>query len=122
MDLSCLAVRIARDDAFPERFQAPHLCLDPASGVVSGPAFPGCPSQALCGFEDFVASFGGGAVLAPSSPVLADGYDRFATTFQDCSVTTPSVMGAIAGHGVDRFIGRDLVQQMRRNGAVTLVA
>src|SRR5690606_16307716 len=78
--------------------------------------------QALCGLEDLVAGLGCGTVLAPSPPVLADGYDRRSTALEDRAMASPCVKSAIAGHGADLFIRRDLGQQVGQNGAVTLVA
>ena len=36
LDFGSLAVGVSRGDTFPERLEAAHLCLDPASDVISG--------------------------------------------------------------------------------------
>lgn len=45
-----------------------------------------------------------------------------AAAIQDCSVATPGVKGAVAGHGADLLTGRDLIQQVRQHRAVTFTA
>lgn len=35
-----ISVGVSSGDAFTEGFEAPNLGLDPASGIVSSPAFP----------------------------------------------------------------------------------
>jgi len=72
--------------------------------------------------KDFVAGFGGGAILPPSAPVPADGDDCGAPALEDRAMASPCVKSAIAGHGADLFVNRDLLQQMGQNGAVAPVA
>lgn len=59
---------------------------------------------------------GGGTILPPSSPALADGNDRRATAFQDRRVATARVERAVAGYGANLFTGRYLRQQVGRTG------
>ncbi len=50
-----LAVGISCRDALTERLEATHLCFDPASDVVSGPALPECPTVSPGGAQGFVS-------------------------------------------------------------------
>lgn len=51
-----LAVRVSGGDAFAKGFQAAHLGLDAAAGVVSGPALPECPAVVPGGTQGFAAA------------------------------------------------------------------
>ncbi|GLC62862.1 hypothetical protein PLESTB_001952400 [Pleodorina starrii] len=62
---------------------------------------------------DVVAGASGRAVLLPEAPVLADRDNGGAAAIQDGRVATPGVKGAIAGHGADLLIGRDLIASVR---------
>ena len=90
--------------------------------MIAGPALPDGSAEALGRAKDLVAGFGSGAILPPSPPILADGDDRGAAALQDRGVAAARVERAVSGHGADRLIGRDLVQEIRQNGTVTLVA
>jgi hypothetical protein len=95
LDFSSLAVGISRGDAFPERLEAAHLCLDPASGVVSGPALPERPAIVAGGAQGFVPGRCRRAVLFPKSAVLTDRNDRGCLSGDDSGVATAGVIGAI---------------------------
>jgi hypothetical protein len=60
--------------------------------------------------------------LPPEATVLAERYDGGAAAIQDCGMAAPGVKGAVAGHGADLFIRRDLIQQVRQYRAVPLTA
>jgi hypothetical protein len=94
-DLGRLAVWVPCGDALTEGFQAPHLRLDPASDVVSGPALPECPAIVLGGAQSFVSRDCGRAVLFPRAPVLADRDDRGGLAVDDGGVASSRVTGAV---------------------------
>lgn len=56
LDFRSLTVWVSGGDTLTESFEAPHLCLDPASDVVSGPALPECPAIVPGGTQGFVSS------------------------------------------------------------------
>ena len=76
MDFCGLAVRVSCGGAVSEGLGAPHLCPDPASGIVFGPAFPDRPSVVARDTEGFGPGDCGRAVHFPRSPGLADRDDR----------------------------------------------
>ena len=80
--------------------------------MISTPEPPGCPTEALARPEDIVTGAGGRAVFLSHASVLADRYDGGAAAIEDCGVAPAGIKGAIAGHGADLFMGRDLVQQV----------
>jgi len=45
LNLSDLAVKVARHQPLAQQFHAMHLCLDAAPAVVSAPVSPECPAQ-----------------------------------------------------------------------------
>lgn len=90
--------------------------------MIARPVPPDGSAEALGGPQDFIARSGRSAVFSPSASVFADRNDRRATSIVDRLVAAPCIEGTISGHGADLFIGRDLVQQMGKNGAVSLVA
>ncbi len=112
----------SRDAILSPKIEAAHLRLDPTSDVIAGPSFPDRPPEVPGRPKDFIARLCGRAVLLPEAPVLADGYDSDAATREDRGVAAAGVEGPIAGHGANRLIGRDLVEQVWKDGAVALTA
>lgn len=90
--------------------------------MIAGPVLPVGSPKAFARPKDVVAGTGGRAVLLPKASVLADRDDGRAAAIDDCGVTPPGVEGAVAGHGADLFIGRDLIQQIRQHRAVAFAA
>ena len=76
LDFGGLAVGVSCGDTFAKGPEAAHLRLDPASGMVSGPAFPERPAVVPCGTQGFVSGLRCRAVFLPRSVVLADRDDR----------------------------------------------
>jgi hypothetical protein len=76
LDFSGLAVGVSCGHAFAKCLQAAHLRLDPAPGVVSGPAFPEGSAIVPGGAQGFVAGDCCRAVLFPTPSVLPDQVDR----------------------------------------------
>lgn len=109
-------------DAFAESLEAPHLRLDPASDMASGPAFPERPTVAEGGAQGCVSGDRGRAVLFPRPPVLADRDDRRSLAADDGVVTAAGVAGAVGGHCADPLTLGDLVEQFRQDRAVTIAA
>lgn len=110
MDFGGLAVGVSCGDAFTEGLEAPHLCFDPASDVVSRPSLPKRPAIVPGGTQGFVAGDCGRAVLFPRSAVLPDGDDRGSLAVFDGCVAAARVIGAVGSHSADLFAFRDLVQ------------
>src|SRR6056297_3209772 len=94
LDFGGLAVWISCADAFSEGLQAPHLCFDPASDMVSGPAFPECSAVVSGGAQGFVAGARRRTVLFPWSAVLADRDDRSGMTVDDGGMAAAGAIGA----------------------------
>jgi hypothetical protein len=86
LDFGGLAVWVSRGDALAAGVEAAHLCLDPASGVVSGPALPECPAVVPGGAQCFVSGDRSWAVFFPGPPVFANGDDRGGLPVDDCGV------------------------------------
>lgn len=82
--------------------------------MIARPVLPDRAPKVPCGAQDVIARPRGRAILLPEAPVLADGYDGVATTIEDCGVATAGVEGTISGHGADRLIRGELVQQVRQ--------
>jgi len=70
------AVWVSCSDAFTESLEAPHLRLDPASDMVSCPAFPERPAIVPGCAQGFVSGDCCRAVLFPGPTVLPDRNDR----------------------------------------------
>ena len=117
-----MAVGVSGCYALTEGLEAPHLCLDPASDVVSGPAFPECPAIVPGGAQGFVSRDRGRAVLFPRTPVLTDRDDRSGLPVDDGGVAAAGVIGTVRRHCADLLAFGDLVQQLWQNGAVTVAA
>ena len=107
-----LAVRVSWHDPFPEALEAVHPGLDPAADMVSRPRLPERPAQVPGCVEDLVSRNGRGAVSLPGTTVTADRYDAVRTSFDDRLMATSRIIGAVGGDGIDRFVGRDLGQQL----------
>ncbi len=58
----------------------------------------------------------------PRRPFLRIGMMAVPPRSDNCGVTLPGVEGAAADHRADRFIGRDLIQQIRQHKAVAFAA
>jgi hypothetical protein len=114
VDFGGLAIRILGHDAFAEGFQAAHLRLDPAAGVVSGPALPEGSAVMPGGAQGFVAGARGRAIVFPWPPIPADRDDRGGVTGGDGLVAATRVIGAIGGHCADLLIDRVLPEQVRQ--------
>ena len=102
--------------------EAPHPGFDPASGVIAGPSFPDRPPETLRCPQDVVSGLGCGAVLFPAAAIPADRNDRRAATLEDRGVAASGVESPVAGHGADLLVWWELVQKVRQDGAVALVA
>ncbi|KPP97538.1 MAG: hypothetical protein HLUCCA12_18220 [Rhodobacteraceae bacterium HLUCCA12] len=76
VDFCGLSVGVSCHDALAEGFQAAHLRLDPAAGVVSGPAFPEGPAVVPRGAQGVVSGACCGAVFFPKTSVPADRDER----------------------------------------------
>ena len=74
------------------------------------------------GAQDVVSCDGCRAVLFPSAPVAADGSDPVGPSVDNRAVAPARVPGTIRGDGIERFVWRDLLQQFRQQGAVSLAA
>lgn len=122
VDFGGLAIWIPRGDALTEGLQASHLGLDSATGVVSGPPLPECPTVVTRGAQGFVARLGSRAVLFPSSTVPSGRYDCRATACDDGAVAAAGIVGTIRGHGADVLVLGDLAQQVRQDWAVAFPA
>ena len=90
--------------------------------MVSGPALPERPAMVPGGAQCFVSGDCGRAVFFPRSTILADQDDRDCVALEDRCMAAAGVVGAVSGHRADLFAFGDLVQQLRRNGAVTFAA
>ena len=85
LDFGGLAVWVSGGDALAEGLEAPHLRLDPASDVVSGPALPECPAIVPGRAQGFVSRDRCRAVLLPRPTVLADRVEGMnATGSREC--------------------------------------
>lgn len=122
MDFGGWAVRVSRHDALAEGFQAAHLGLDPAAGVVSGPPFPKRPAEMSGGTQRLVSRHRCRAVLLPQPPVFADWNDRGGLPVNDGGVAAARVVGAVGSDGANLLARRDLVQQVGQHGAVAVAA
>jgi len=83
LDFGSLAVWVSRGDTLSKGLEAPHLCLDPASGVISGPALPERPAMVPGGAQGIVSGDCGRAILFPRPPVPADRDDRCGLAVDD---------------------------------------
>lgn len=122
VDFGGLAIWVSGSDPLAEGFQAPHLCLGPASDMVAVPSFPGCTTFFANVAQDCVSRDCGRAVLTPKPPVLADRDDGCGLVFEDSGVASAGVVGPVRRNGADLLALRDLVEQGRQGGAVTLPA
>lgn len=120
LDFGGLAVWVSRGDAFSECLEAPHLGLDPASEVISGPALPERPSIVPGGTQRFVAGDCGRAVFFPRPAVLSDRDDGSGLAVDDGSVAAARIIGPVGGDRADVFSFRDLTEQLWQNRAVTI--
>ena len=103
MDLSSLAVWISCGDAFAKSLEAAHLRLDPASGVVSGPAFSECPTVVPGGTKGFVSGNRRRAVLFQRTSIFVDRDDRSSLPVNDSGVAltcVTSLLPRTAAHGI----------------------
>lgn len=71
MDFGGLSLGVSCHDAFAADFEAAHLRLDPASGVVSVPALPERPTVVASGTQCFVADLCRRAIFFPRPTMLA---------------------------------------------------
>lgn len=113
---------ISCHDTLAEGFQAAHLRLDPAAGVVAGPAFPERPPVVLRRAQGVVAGACSRAVFFPKTSVLSDRDDRNGIAFDDGLVAAACVIGAVGGDRTDQLFLWDLAEQVGQHGAVAVAA
>ena len=97
LDFGSLVVWVSRGDTLPKGLEAPHLCLDPTSCVISGPALPERPAIVPGGAQGIVSRNRRWAILFPRPPVLADGDDRRGLAVDDGRV---AAAGALREDGI----------------------
>ncbi len=114
-----MAVGVSCSDALAEGLEGTHLGLDPATGMVPGPALPEGPAIMPGGAQGLVSGNRRRAVLFLGAPVLADRYDRRGLAVEDGGVAAASVIG---GHCANLFALGDLAEQFRQDRAVTVAA
>jgi len=122
VDFGGLSVGVSCHDTLAEGFQAAHLRLDPAAGVVSGPAFPECPPVVSRGAQGVVAGACSRAVFFPETSVLSDRDDRNGIAFDDGLVAAACVVGAVGSDSADLLYLGDLAEQVGQHGAVAVAA
>lgn len=118
MDFGGLSVGVSCHDTLAEGFQAAHLRLDPAAGVISGPAFPERPPVVSRRAQGVVAGACSRAVCFPETSVLSDRDDRNGVAFDDGLVAAACVVGAVGGDRAYLLTCRDLAEQVGQHGAV----
>ncbi len=115
LDFRSLTVGVSGGDALTEGFETPHLCLDPASDVVSGPALPECPAIVPGGTQGFVSSDCSRTVLLPRPPVLADRDDCSGLPVNDGRVATAGALDTRKCHDVIAARGAAAIIPPRKN-------
>lgn len=120
MDFGGLSVRVSGGDAVSEGFQAPHLCLCPASGMVAVLSFPTSAAFFANLAEDCISSNSGRAIFTPEPPVLSDRDDGFGLSVEYGGVAPAGIVGPVRRDGTDLLAIRDLVAQGGQRRAVAL--
>jgi len=103
LDFGNLAVWVSRSDTLLKGLEAPYLCLDPASGVISGPALPERPAMVPGGTQGIVSRNRRRAVLFPQPPVPADRDDRRGLAVDDGRMAAAGVIMACSCSLSDRM-------------------
>lgn len=122
MDFGGLSVGVSCHDTLAEGFQAAHLRLDPAAGVVSGPALPERPSVVPRRVQGVVAGACSRAVFFPETSVLSDRDDRNGAALDDGLMAAACVVGAVGGDRAYLLACWDLAEQVGQHGAVAVAA
>ena len=127
-----LAVGVSCGDTLFEGFEASHplpgnglpsnherVARDPASGAVSGSAFPEDPTKVPRGAQGPVSGGCCRAVFLPRLPVLTDRDDRSGQAVDDGGMAKARVASAVRSHGAGLLAFGNLVEQYRQHRAVT---
>ena len=78
--------------------------------MIARPALPDRTLNVAVAAQNAISGPHAWVILLPEAPILTDRNDRGAAPPVDSSMTTASLEGAIARHGADLLIQRDLLQ------------
>jgi hypothetical protein len=96
--------------------------LDPAAGVVSGPAFPERPPVVSRCAQGVVGDACSWAAFFRKTSVLSERDDRNGVAFDDGIVAAACVLGAVGGDRAYQVVPLDLAEQIGPHGAVAVGA